>query len=106
ALSGRPGFGAAALFGSGLNPVPPAVLVFGAAVLCFGVAPRWTAGIGYGLVGWSFLVELVGAAVAAPNWVLDLSLLHHVALAPAAAPDWRSNGVLIGLGALAALLGG
>jgi hypothetical protein len=32
----------------------PAELVFGAAVLCFGIAPRWTAGVGYGLVGWSF----------------------------------------------------
>jgi polyether ionophore transport system permease protein len=106
ALLGRPGFGSAALFDSGLNVVPPAVLVFGAAVLCFGIVPHWTAVVGYALVGWSFLVELVGAAVAAPTWVLDLSLLHHVALAPATAPDWRSNGVLVGLGVLAAVLGG
>ena len=106
ALLGRPGFGPASLFDSGLNAMPPAVLVFGAAVLCFGIAPRWTAGVGYGLVGWSFLVELIGAAVAAPNWVLDLSLLHHVTLAPATAPDWRSNGVLLGLGVLATIAGG
>ena len=91
-LGRQTGLSAATLFSTGLNAAPPAVLVLGLAVLGYGIAPRWTAGIGYGVVAWSFLVELIGAMVAAPSWVLELSLLHHVAPAPAAARTGSTTG--------------
>lgn len=105
-LGAHTGLGRGTLLGSGLNSTVPAVVVLGLAVFGFGFMPRWTTGIGYGVVATSFLVELVGAAVAAPNWLLDLSLLHHIALAPAAPPNWRTNGVLCALALVAGLLGG
>jgi ABC-2 type transport system permease protein len=105
-LGAHTGLGLGTLLASGLNSAAPAVVVLGLAVLCLGFVPRWTAAIGYGIVAMSFLIELVGAAVAAPSWLLDLSLLHHIALAPAVAPNWRTNGVLCLIAVLAALLGG
>jgi ABC-2 type transport system permease protein len=100
------GIGLATLVDAGLNVVPVSVGVLGLSVLTFGWAPRLTAAVGYGIVAWSFLDELVGAAVGAPGWLLNLSLMHHTALAPAARPDWIANSVLLALGAAAAAIGG
>lgn len=99
------GLGLPTLLGAGLNAAPVGIAVVGAAALVGGLAPRWAAGVAYGLVAWSFLDELVGAAVGAPNWMLDLSLLHHVALAPAADPRWSTNTVLVAIGVFAAVAG-
>ncbi|MBN9620623.1 MAG: hypothetical protein J0H43_12985 [Actinobacteria bacterium] len=93
------------MLAAGLNTVPAALLVLGLGVLAIGVRPRVTAAVAYAVVAWSFLDELVGAVVNAPRWVLDLSLLHHVALAPAADPRWTTNLVLVVLGVGAAVVG-
>jgi len=37
--------------------------------------------------------------------VLDLSLFHHIALAPAADPRWATNAVLVAIGVGCAALG-
>lgn len=94
------------LVAAGLNAVPMAIVVIGGGILTMGLLPRATAAVAYGLVAFSFLVEMVGAVVDAPTWVLDLSLLHHLALAPDVAPDWTTNSVLVVIGAGAALVGG
>ena len=99
------GISAGQLFAAGMNTVPVAVLVLGAGLLVFATAPRLTSVAVYGLVAWSFLDELVGGAVNAPNWVLDLSLFHHIALAPAADPRWATNAVLVAIGVGCAALG-
>ena len=55
-------------------------------------------------VAWSFLVEIVGGVVRANHWLLDLSLFHHIAPAPAADPRWVADGLFVIIGfALAAL---
>ena len=51
----------------------------------------------YGYLGWSFLVEFVGAVVKANHWVLDTSLFFHMAPAPATDPDWISAAVMVAL---------
>ncbi|HEV7204189.1 MAG TPA: ABC transporter permease subunit [Jatrophihabitans sp.] len=94
------------LVAAGLNAVPIALVVIGGGVLTLGVLPRATAAVAYGLVAFSFLDEMIGAMVDAPSWVLDLSLLHHLALAPDVAPDWSTNAVLVAIGLAAALAGG
>ena len=45
------------LVGAGLNVVPPALFVLGIGALTFGIVPRASIGLTYGLVVWSFLVE-------------------------------------------------
>ena len=50
---------------------------------------QWGA-LTYALVAWSFLVELIGSIVTTDHWLLDASLLHHIAPAPSADPRWSS----------------
>jgi ABC-2 type transport system permease protein len=93
------------LLEGGVNVLPPAVLVLGIGTLAFGIAPRVVTVVAYGLVAWSFLVELVGATVKSNHWFLDTSLFHHMKPVPAANPDWTSACVMAGIGIVAAALG-
>jgi putative exporter of polyketide antibiotics len=61
--------------------------------------------VAYGLVVWSFLVEALWAAVNSNHWFRDTSPMLHIAPVPAADPNWTAAVRLVGLGALAALLG-
>ena len=90
---------------AGVNALPAAVFVLGAGTLLHALLPRLAVSLTYTLVTASFLLEIVGAAVNLPTWLLNLSVLHHVAPAPAADPDWRSAGALVLLGVGLALLG-
>ena len=91
---------------AGLNVVPPAVCILGIGALVFGVSPRASSVATYGVLVWSFLVELVGGIVGLNHWVLDTSLLHQMAAAPAVSPDWTSGGAMLGVALIAALAGG
>jgi len=95
-------------FGSGLaagvNTVPPALFVLGLGALVQAIAPRWAGRAMYALVAWSFLVELIGSLIEAPRWVLDTSLLHHLAPAPATQIDGLGAIGFVVLGAVAAAL--
>jgi ABC-2 type transport system permease protein len=106
AASQDAGVGLGSLLQAGLNVVPPAVLVLGAGVLTLGVWPRGVSTVTYGLLAWSFLVEIIGGIVNADHWLLDTSVLHHMAAAPAVDPNWTSSAVLVSIGAAAAILGG
>jgi ABC-2 type transport system permease protein len=94
------------VFDAGLNVVPPAACILGAGTLALGVWPRAATVTTYGLVVWSFLVELVGGIVGLNHWVLDSSVFHQMAAAPAVSPDWTSGGALLAIGVFAALAGG
>jgi len=52
----------------------------------------------------AFLVQMVGSAVHLNHWILDVSILQHIALAPAVAPDWQVAWWYAGLGLVLALL--
>ena len=106
AASQDAGVGFVTLLQAGLNLVPPAVFVLGVGVLTLGLWPRGVATVSYGLLAWSFLVEIIGGVVNANHWLLDTSVLHHMAAAPAVDPNWASGGVLLGAGLLAAIVGG
>ncbi len=97
------GFGRMLL--AGLNLVPPGLFVLGFGTLAFGLVPRWAGPAAYAVVAWSFFVEFVGAIVKANHWVLDTSLLHHLAPVPASDPRWWSSLWLTVLGLLAAVVG-
>jgi len=90
---------------AGVNVVPVGILVLGVGTLTQGVLPRATSTVAYALVAWSFLVEIVGGVVRANHWLLDLSLFHHIAPAPAADPRWVADGLFVIIGCALAALG-
>ncbi len=106
AASQHSSVGFTTLLGAGVNLVPPAIAILGIGVLAFGIRPRTTSVVVYGLLGWSFLVVIVGGIGAANHWVLDTSVFHHMASAPAVSPDWEANGIMTGIGVASALVGG
>jgi len=93
------------LLAAGLNVVPVAIVVLGIGTLVHGFAPRFAGAVAYGLVAWSFFVEVVGASVGASHWLLDTSIFHHIARAPADAVHWDSAAVLVVVGIIAAAAG-
>ena len=97
------GFGQ--LLEAGLNIVPPAVFVLGIGALAFGLVPRAVIGVTYGLVVWSFLVEVFASVSDSVGWLRNTSPMLHIAPAPAADPDWTAAAWLVGLGLVAAAAG-
>jgi polyether ionophore transport system permease protein len=93
------------LLKAGINVVPAAICLLGIGILALGVLPRVTSYVVYGYLGWSLLIELVGGFGSGSRWLLDTSLYHQMAAAPAVDPNWAVNGVMIGIGAVAALVG-
>ncbi len=94
------------LLEAGVNLVPPAVTILGIGVLAFGMRPRITSVVVYTLLGWSLLVVIVGGIGAMSHWVLDTSVFHQMASAPAVSPHWEANGIMTAVGIAAAVVGG
>lgn len=98
----------ARLAGAGANCLPVALLFLGVAALAYGIVPRASAGVSYGLVIVAFLWQTVGSLVGAPGWLVDLTPFAHVGLVPAApfragaAAAMTALGLLAATGALAA----
>jgi ABC-2 type transport system permease protein len=105
AASQHSGVGLPTLLNAGLNVVPPAVFVLGVGALTFGVWPRAVTSVTYGLIAWSFLLDIIGGAVNISHWVLDTSVFHQMAAAPAINPNWTIGATLITLGVAAAAAG-
>jgi polyether ionophore transport system permease protein len=105
AASQHTGVGVSTMLGASVNTLAPALVIFGVGCLALGAWPRAASVATYGVLCWSFLVELVGGIGAVNHWVLDTSVFHQMAAAPAVAPDWTANAVMIGIGVLCALLG-
>jgi ABC-2 type transport system permease protein len=66
-----------------VNAVPVAVCFLGITALVFAAVPRATTTVGFGLVGTAFTWQIIGSAVNAPQWVLDLTPFAHIAPVPA-----------------------
>lgn len=90
---------------AGLNAVVLGMLFLGLGTLLFGLAPRLTSPLALGLVAGTFLLEMVGAVVKAPTWLLDVSPFHHLSLAPASSLDWGTVAVMVAIGLVAAAAG-
>lgn len=105
AASTGAGLSFATVLAAGVNLIPAGIFVLGIGTLAHGIAPRFAGPVAYGLVAWSFLVEIVGASIGASPLLLDLSVLHHIARAPATSVRWDSAAVLIAIGLAAAAVG-
>ena len=106
AASQHTGVSLATLLAAGLNLVPPAITILGLGALTFGVWPRATSIVVYAALGWSLLVVIVGGIGAVSHWILDTSVFHQMASAPAVPPRWEANGVMAAIGVAAAVGGG
>ncbi len=71
------------MLGAGANCLPIALLFLGLGALAFSLVPRATSGITYGLVLAAFVWELFGSLLDLPNWTVNLTPFHQVALVPA-----------------------
>ena len=99
------GLSLSSLLAAGINVVPVGIFVLGIGTLVHGLAPRFVTAVAYGFVAWSFLVELVGASLGASRWLLDTSVLQHIARAPVADVRWDSATLLVALGLVSAAIG-
>jgi ABC-2 type transport system permease protein len=109
AASQHSGTSLGTLLVAGLNLVPPAVAIGGIGVLAFGAWPRRTGAVVYTVLTWSLLADIVGGfggSGLASRLLLDSSVFHQMASAPAASPNWTVNGVMVAVGVGCALLGG
>ena len=70
---------------AGVNCLPVGLVFLGLGALSYGLAPRASTGIAYGLAAVAFLWYLTGALLGAPKWLVDLSPFQHVGLVPAQA---------------------
>lgn len=55
-------------------------------ILTYGWWPRFATNAVYGLVAWSFMIELI-AAIITNRWLADTSVLHHINPVPDADLD-------------------
>jgi ABC-2 type transport system permease protein len=94
-----------ALLLAGFNAMAPAAFTLGASIFALGWLPRLTSLIGYAVIAWSFLVQMISSGINLNHWILDTSIFHHVALAPAVDPNWRIVATLCGIGLAMAILG-
>jgi ABC-2 type transport system permease protein len=86
AASQHAGVSFPALMEAGVNIVPPAITILGIGVLA--------------------LVIIIGGICAVSHWILDTSVFHQMASAPAVSPHWAANGVMVAIGLASALIGG
>ena len=94
------------LVNAGLNVVPPSLCILGIGAFMIGVWPRAASIATYGVLAWSFLVALVGSIVGLNHWLLDTSLFHQMASAPAVPANWTTGMALAAVGATGGVLGG
>ncbi len=88
-----------------INIVPVALLALGIGIAVFGLAPRLTAPLTYGLVIGAFLLDFVGGLLELPEPVLDLSPFRHLAAVPAAGMNVRAALVMLAVAAGALVIG-
>lgn len=100
------GIGIGSLLQAGINVVPPAMCVLGIGAVAFGVWPRATAAVAYTVVGWSLLIEVAGGFGPTTHWLLDTSIFHQMAAAPAVPPDWSVAAVMASIGVVGSVAGG
>jgi ABC-2 type transport system permease protein len=90
---------------AGINLLAVPLLFLGIGLFVFGFLPRFTSVVLYSLIGWAFIVEIVGSVINVNHWILDTSILHHIALAPAVDVRWDTFWVYLVLALAAATAG-
>ena len=85
------------LLGAALAQVPAAWVMMGVAVALFGIVPRLTVGLSWGVLGVAALVTMVGPLLRVSHWVLDVSPFTQAPKLPGTAFDVQPSLWLTGL---------
>lgn len=81
------------------------VFLLGVGALIYGILPRLAAIVMYVAIIWAFVVDILKAIFSLNDSVEKTSLLHYVTFTPTKTPDWSMFIWLVGIGAIAAVLG-
>lgn len=103
--AGNSQVGMSAMMRAGLNITVPALFILGVGTLLYGLVPRLAAPLPYGLILWSFLIEIIGSSISSNHWLLDTAVFSHLGPVPATSLNWTVVAWLIGLAAVATLTG-
>lgn len=87
------------------NTIAVALLLIGIGLFVYGFRPRLTSAVVYSVVGWAFLVEMLGAILNLNHFILDTSLLHHIPLVPAVSVHWQIIWTYSALGIALGIIG-
>lgn len=87
---------------AGLNCLPTSLLFLALASLIYGLIPRTSTGIAYGIVSVAFVWQLFGSLLGAPQWIVDLSPFQHIGLVPAQPFHLTAAIVMVALAAVGA----
>ncbi len=88
-----------------LFAIIPAFFLLGLGIALLGFWPRLMTSVLYGYIGWSFLMEMIGTLLHFNRVLLNTSILHHMALLPAAEPRWLTTGLMFGGGIVLVAIG-
>ena len=83
---------------AGANCLPVSLLFLGLAALGYALVPRAGVGIAYELVSATFVWQLVGSLVSAPQWLIDLTPFEHVGLVPTQSFRLGAAAVMVAIG--------
>jgi ABC-2 type transport system permease protein len=90
---------------AGVNVIPPVLFILGVGIFTFGIKPRLTSFLTYGLIAWSFMIDMLSSGINLNHWIVDTSILNHMAFAPAASPNWSVNLIMIGIALVLSAIG-
>ena len=86
-----------------LAQVPAAFLFLTVVALVWSVAPRFTAGVGWGLLGLTVFLGMFGTLVGLPDWTADLSPFRHTPVPAGADTDWNGGFAMLAISLAAAV---
>ncbi len=98
------GVSVGALVAAGCDDATPALALVGLVATIYGVSPRHTVALGWGLLVWSAGLVLVTVVGSVSTTLLATSVFHHLSAAPAARVNMASAGTMAALGGLGILL--
>lgn len=104
-LGQNDGISFSTLMQAGANVIAPVLFILGAGIFTFGIHPRITSFLTYGLIAWSFMIDMLSSGININHWILDTSILNHMTFAPATSPDWAVNLIMIGIALALGIIG-
>jgi putative exporter of polyketide antibiotics len=87
------------------NTAVPVLFILGVGIFAFGIHPRFTSFLAYGLIAWSFMIDMLSSGININHWILDTSILNHMVFAPASSPNWSVNIIMIGIALVLGVIG-
>lgn len=81
------------------------IFTLGLGTLLYGILPRLAVAGMYVVIGWSFLIDMIGSVVKLDNIFINSSLFHYVSISPTKAPDWATFAWLATIGIAMAAVG-